>query len=217
MQVPLSPYGARWSAGSPDMTLLLPGPGSLGEQGRDSEDSLVLTRMSHFPKWKHHLSPRERPLTDITVHMWPHDGAPEGGQGDGERERTWGGRPRSWHTVWGGPGEDSFSLSPGPARSSRTPTPRAQPGTCVQTRSVVPVSATPRTVAHQTLLPMGFPRQEYWSGWPLPSPEDLLDPGMNLRLLPLAVIGRRRFTTEPPGHRAQFEKRETESHLKAGD
>jgi len=25
---------------------------------------------------------------------------------------------------------------------------------------------------------MGFPRQEYWSGLPFPSPGDLLDPGI---------------------------------------
>ena len=25
---------------------------------------------------------------------------------------------------------------------------------------------------------MGFPRQEYWSGWPFPSPGDLPDPGI---------------------------------------
>ena len=25
---------------------------------------------------------------------------------------------------------------------------------------------------------MEFPRQEYWSGWPFPSPGDLLDPGI---------------------------------------
>ena len=29
---------------------------------------------------------------------------------------------------------------------------------------------TPWTVAHQTLLSMGFSRQEYWSGLPCPSP-----------------------------------------------
>ena len=34
---------------------------------------------------------------------------------------------------------------------------------------------TPRTVAHQAPLSMGFSRQEYWSGVPLPSPGDLLD------------------------------------------
>ena len=33
------------------------------------------------------------------------------------------------------------------------------------------------TVAHQAPLSMGFPRQEYWSGVPFSSPEDLPDPG----------------------------------------
>ena len=36
--------------------------------------------------------------------------------------------------------------------------------------------ATPWTVAHQALLSTGFPRQEYWSGLPFPSPGDLPDP-----------------------------------------
>ena len=35
--------------------------------------------------------------------------------------------------------------------------------------SVVSNSATPWTVAHQALLFMEFPRQEYWSGLPFPS------------------------------------------------
>ena len=34
------------------------------------------------------------------------------------------------------------------------------------------------TIAHQTPLSMGFPRQEYWSGFPFPSPGNLPDPGM---------------------------------------
>ena len=34
------------------------------------------------------------------------------------------------------------------------------------------------TVAHQAPLTMGFSRQEYWSGLPWPSPEDLSDPGI---------------------------------------
>ena len=37
---------------------------------------------------------------------------------------------------------------------------------------------TPWTVAHQAPLSMGFPRQEYWSGLPFPSPGDLPDPGI---------------------------------------
>ena len=34
------------------------------------------------------------------------------------------------------------------------------------------------TVAHQAPLSMGFPRQEYWSGLPFPSPGDLPDSGI---------------------------------------
>ena len=34
------------------------------------------------------------------------------------------------------------------------------------------------SVAHQAPLPMGFSRQEYWSGLPCPPPEDLPDPGI---------------------------------------
>ena len=36
--------------------------------------------------------------------------------------------------------------------------------------------ATPWTVAHRAPLSKGFPRQEYWSGLPFPSPGDLPDP-----------------------------------------
>ena len=38
--------------------------------------------------------------------------------------------------------------------------------------------ATPRTVAHQASLDMGFSMQGYWSGLPFPSPVDLPDPGI---------------------------------------
>ena len=37
---------------------------------------------------------------------------------------------------------------------------------------------TPRTVAHQAPLSVGFPRQECWSGLPCPPPGDLPDPGI---------------------------------------
>ena len=43
-----------------------------------------------------------------------------------------------------------------------------------------PTLVTPWTVAHQALLSMGFPRQEYWSGLPFPSPRDLPNPGIEL-------------------------------------
>ena len=38
--------------------------------------------------------------------------------------------------------------------------------------------ATSWTVAYQAPLSMGFPRQEHWSGLPIPSPGDLPDPGV---------------------------------------
>ena len=49
---------------------------------------------------------------------------------------------------------------------------------CVHSRSVVSNSVTPWTVAPQAPLPMGFFRQEYWSGLPFPSPADLPDTGI---------------------------------------
>jgi len=39
-----------------------------------------------------------------------------------------------------------------------------------------PTLVTSWTVAHQTLLSMGFSRQEHWSGLPFPSQGDLPDP-----------------------------------------
>ena len=44
--------------------------------------------------------------------------------------------------------------------------------------SHVQPSATLWTVAHQAPLCAGCLRQEYWSGLPLPPPEDLPDPGI---------------------------------------
>ena len=45
-------------------------------------------------------------------------------------------------------------------------------------------------------LSMGFPRQEYWSGLPFPSPGDPPDKGME-RVSPGLAGGF--LTTEPPG------------------
>ena len=42
--------------------------------------------------------------------------------------------------------------------------------------SRVQLFVTPWSVAQQAPLSMGFSRQEYWSGWPYPALEDLLDP-----------------------------------------
>ena len=48
----------------------------------------------------------------------------------------------------------------------------------VKSLSRVRLFATPWTVAYQAPLPVGFSRQEYWSGLPFPSPGDLPNPGM---------------------------------------
>ena len=50
-------------------------------------------------------------------------------------------------------------------------------------------------MAHQTPLPMGFPRQAHWSGLPFPSPGDLPDPGIEPASPALAGGF---FTAEPP-------------------
>ena len=50
---------------------------------------------------------------------------------------------------------------------------------CLVAQSSLTLFATPRTVALQVLLSMGFPRQEYWSGLPFPSPRDLVNLGID--------------------------------------
>ena len=52
------------------------------------------------------------------------------------------------------------------------------------------------TVAHQALLSMRFPRQEYWSGLPFPTPGDLPDSGIKFESPALAGEF---FTTQPSG------------------
>ena len=55
--------------------------------------------------------------------------------------------------------------------------------------------ATPWTAAYQAPPSMGFDRQEYWSGVPLPSPGDLPDPGIEPRSPALEADA---LTSEPP-------------------
>ena len=71
--------------------------------------------------------------------------------------------------------------------------------------SVVSYSfATPWTVAPQTPLSLELSRQEYWSGLPFPSPEDLTNPGFDPRSSSLQADS---LLSEPPG-----KSRETEFH-----
>ena len=50
-------------------------------------------------------------------------------------------------------------------------------------------------MAHQILLSIGLPRQEYWSGLPSPSPGELLDPGIEAASLISPVLAGSIFTT----------------------
>ena len=56
----------------------------------------------------------------------------------------------------------------------------------------------------QAPLPMGFSRQEYWSGLPFPSTEDLPDPGIEPMSPESPVLAGGFFTTEPPGKPRKF-------------
>ena len=70
----------------------------------------------------------------------------------------------------------------------------------VKSLSHVRLFATPWTVAHQAPPPMGFSRQEYWSGLPFPSPGDLPDPGIESRSPALQADA---LTSEPPGQKVK--------------
>ena len=62
--------------------------------------------------------------------------------------------------------------------------------------SHVQLFVTPWTVAHQAPQSMGFSRQEYRSGLPLPSPGDLPDPGIEAGS---PVLQADSLPSEPPG------------------
>ena len=60
-----------------------------------------------------------------------------------------------------------------------------------------PTLCNTMTVALQAPLSMGFPREEYQSGLPFPSPRDLLNPGMEPESPELQADS---LPTEPPGN-----------------
>ena len=65
--------------------------------------------------------------------------------------------------------------------------------------SCVRLFVTSWTVAHQAPLSMGFHRQEYQSGLPLPTLGDLPDPGIELVSLTFPVLAGRFLPAAPPG------------------
>ena len=69
---------------------------------------------------------------------------------------------------------------------------------CTCAHSPVRLFATPWTVAHQAPLSMGFPRQEYWSGLPIPPPEDLPELGIQPKTPASPALAGRFFTFASP-------------------
>ena len=70
---------------------------------------------------------------------------------------------------------------------------------CAQWLSYVWLFATLWTVAHQVLLSMGFPRQEYWSRLPFPPPEDFPKSGIKAMFPAAPALVGKFFIIEPPG------------------
>ena len=69
----------------------------------------------------------------------------------------------------------------------------------VKSLSRVRLFASPWTLAHQVALPMGFSRQEYWSGLSSLPPGDLPDPGIELvSLMSPALVLHHRAAWEAP-------------------
>ena len=80
--------------------------------------------------------------------------------------------PWGWNQKWDLPVKCSLEILKTPTSSGYV---------CLHTSmlsclSSIRLSATVWAVGGQAPLSMGFSRQEYWSGFPFPSPWDLLDP-----------------------------------------
>ena len=67
---------------------------------------------------------------------------------------------------------------------------------CAKLAQSCPTLGDPVDCSRQAPLSMGFPRQEYWSGVPFPSPGDLPHPGSELSSLTLQADS---LPYEPPG------------------
>ena len=72
----------------------------------------------------------------------------------------------------------------------------------VKSLSRVQLLATPCIGAYQAPPSMGFARQEYWSGLPLPSPRDLWD---NIKCTNIQIIGVPEEEEKKKGYEKIFE------------
>ena len=70
--------------------------------------------------------------------------------------------------------------------------------THAQSISGIQLFVTPGTVTRQAPVSMGFPRQEYWSGLPFPSPGDVPNPGIEPGSLASPALPVGFFTTVAP-------------------
>ena len=68
---------------------------------------------------------------------------------------------------------------------------------CVCVLGRVQLFGTPWTVTHQALLSMEFSRQEYWSGFLLPTPGTLPHPGIEPTSLAPPMLASGFFTIAP--------------------
>ena len=75
----------------------------------------------------------------------------------------------------------------------------AQKGNNSEPTLSVRLFGTPRAVARQAPLSVGFSWQEYWNGLPFPPLEDLPRPRNQTRVFCVSCIAGRFFTAEPPG------------------
>ena len=75
---------------------------------------------------------------------------------------------------------------------------------CAWVCSVVSASAAPWTVAHPAPLSIGFPRQEYWSGLPFPTPGESSWSRIEPTSLASPALAGGFFTTVPPGKPGLF-------------
>ena len=71
---------------------------------------------------------------------------------------------------------------------------------CKLNCSIVSNSLQPRGLYPTRLLCpcLGFSRQEYWSGWPFPTPRDIPNRGINPAFPAYPVFGGMFFLIEPP-------------------
>ena len=128
--------------------------------------------------------------------------SPGGGNGNPLQYSCLGG---TWRAAWGRRGvrhdlrtrqQQQQLLPHHPTTTERGFTRQGGHGWGLLSRLVASSSfATPWTVARQDPLSVGFPRQEYWSGLPFPSPGDLPDPGIKSRIPTLQADS---LLSEPP-------------------